>query len=31
MTEIADKIKQIVVEHLGVDEFKVDARSLLHR
>jgi acyl carrier protein len=23
MTEIADKIKQIVVEHLGVDESKV--------
>jgi len=23
MTEVADKIKQIVVEHLGVDEAKV--------
>ena len=30
MSDIADRVKKIVVEHLGVDEDKVTELSLIH-
>ena len=30
MSEVADKVKQIVVEHLGVEEVEGHPGSLLH-